>query len=208
MAEISTVEELEALYGIAKGGAIYKEVDFITPEYKALIEAAPFMALATSGPEGLDCSPRGDPPGFVHVHDNKTLMVPDRPGNNRLDSLRNIVSNPIVGLLFLIPGLGITMRVNGKAKITTDRDLLEKFAIKTKLPRSVLVIKADAVYFQCSQAIQRGQLWNPESHVEPSSLPTGGRILASMSNNSLDGKKWDRQWAARPRDALYAVDDD
>src|SRR5690606_35579931 len=145
--------------------------DRVVPVYRALIEAAPFAVLATNGPDGLDCSPRGDGPGFVDVRDETTLLLPDRRGNNRIDSLRNIVHDPRVALLFLIPGMGETLRVNGRASISVDPDLLARFAVSERAPRTVLIISVDTVFFQCSRAILRSHLWNPESHVARASLP-------------------------------------
>src|ERR1700731_5149386 len=127
MSVIATVEQLEAIYGQPNDPSTVKAADWITPSYRLLIEKSPFVSLATSGPEGLDCSPRGDLPGFVRVHDEKTLMMPDRRGNNRCDSLRNIVRDPRVALLFLIPGSGSTLRINGRAQVSADRTLLEIF---------------------------------------------------------------------------------
>src|SRR5689334_5851520 len=138
MSVISTIEELEAIYGCPGEASMVKVADRITPSYRVLIEKSPFAALATSGPEGLDCSPRGDLPGFVRIHDEKTLMMPDRRGNNRVDSLRNIVRDPRIGLLFLIPGSGSTLRVNGRGHVSTDADLLESFKMEGKAPRSVV----------------------------------------------------------------------
>src|SRR5262249_10326789 len=146
--------------------SLVKEVDHVTPEYRRLIEASPFAVLATSGPEGLDCSPRGDQPGFVRVCDPKTLLMPDRRGNNRTDSLRNIIRDPRVALLFLLPGSGTTLRVNGRAVLRTDPELLESYAVDGKPPRSVVMIDVEAVYFQCARAIARSDLWNPEKFVE------------------------------------------
>src|SRR5580700_3369976 len=136
MLSISTVEELEAIYGLPAETSIVKQVDRVTPHYRAFIDASPFAVLATGGPEGLDCSPRGDVSGFVRVHDSKTLMMPDRRGNNRVDSLRNIVRDPRVALLFLIPGVGNTLRVNGRARLAVDPDLLGSFVMDGKAPRS------------------------------------------------------------------------
>ncbi len=136
---ISTTEELEKLYTDAPyGPAVFKETDRVTPQYRKLIEAAPFAVLATCGPEGLDCSPRGDPPGFVRVIDEHTIVIPDRRGNNRIDSLRNLVRDPRVALLFLIPGVGETMRIIGRAKISTDPKLTESFVFNGKVPKCVL----------------------------------------------------------------------
>jgi PPOX class probable FMN-dependent enzyme len=203
MYKITTVAELEALYGIPNEASTVKEVDRLTPHYRAYIEAAPFMALATSGPEGLDCSPRGDKPGFVRIHDDRTLMLPDRRGNNRVDSLRNIVRNPQVGLLFLIPGVGNTLRVNGRAHLSVDPDLLESFAVEEKAPRSVTVIAVDAVYFQCARALVRSELWNPERHVDPRSLPSAGEILAALSDNRVGGVAYDREWPGRAAKTMW-----
>jgi uncharacterized protein len=139
LSTLTTIEELEALYGTPGEASLCKELDHIIPEYAALIEASPFLALATCGPEGLDCSPRGDLAGFVRIHDEKTLMMPDRHGNNRGDSLKNIIRDPRVGLLFLIPGSGTTLRVNGRAHISIDPDLCASFAVEGKLARSVTV---------------------------------------------------------------------
>jgi len=200
---ICTVAELEALYGIPSEASTVKEVDWLTPHYRAYIEASPFMALATSGPEGLDCSPRGDKPGFVRIHDDKTLMLPDRRGNNRVDSLRNIVRNPRVGLLFLIPGVGNTLRVNGHAHLSADPDLLESFAVEDKAPRSVTVITVDTVYFQCARALVRSELWNPERHVDSRSLPSAGEILAALSDNRVGGITYDREWPGRAAKTMW-----
>src|SRR5688572_27115494 len=147
---ITDVATLQALYGEPSGASIQKEVDYLHSHYQAMIAASPFFVLATNGPSGVDTSPRGDAPGFVAVQDEKTLLIPDRKGNNRIDSLRNILADPHVALLFLIPGIGETLRVNGRASITTDPALLERFGVEGKLPRSVIVVAVDTVFFQCS----------------------------------------------------------
>jgi PPOX class probable FMN-dependent enzyme len=200
---ITTLSELEAVYGEINKGSLVKETDRVVPEYQAFIEAAPFVALATRGPEGLDCSPRGDGPGFVRVRDEKTLLLPDRRGNNRIDSLRNIVRDPSVALLFLIPGIGETLRVNGHATISIDPDLLESFAIDRKAPKSVIAITVEAVYFQCARAILRSELWNPQKHVARGSLPSAGQILAALSNNQMGGEAYDKELPERQRTTLY-----
>ena len=157
---------------------------------------SPFAALATCGPEGLDCSPRGDLSGFVRVHDEKTLMIPDRRGNNRVDSLRNIVRDPRVALLFLIPGSGSTLRANGL-------DLLASFDVDGRAPRTVIIVTVDEIYFQCARAIVRSDLWNPEKRVDPKTLPTPGQILADMSDNRVGGEDYDRAWPERARQSLW-----
>lgn len=161
------------------------------------------MALATRRPEGLDCSPRGDGPGFVRVQDDKTLLLPDRRGNNRIDSLRNIVRDPHVALLFLIPGIGETLRVNGRAMISIAPALLESFAVDGKAPKSVIVMTVEAVYFQCARAILRSELWNPERHVARQTLPSAGQILAAVSQNRFDGETYDKALPERQRTTLY-----
>jgi PPOX class probable FMN-dependent enzyme len=200
---LRTEAELEAIYGRPVEAATVKEVDRITPHYRAYIEASPYAALATSGPEGLDCSPRGDRPGFVRVHDDKTLMLPDRRGNNRIDSLRNIVRDPRVALLFMIPGVGNTLRVNGRAHLSIAPDLLESFAVEDKAPRSVTVIEVDAVYFQCARALVRSELWNPARHVDPRSLPSAGQILAALSDARVGGETYDREWPGRAAATMW-----
>ena len=200
---VTSVAELEKLYGEPAPAAIVKETSRITPHYRAYIEAAPFMALATAGPDGLDCSPRGDRPGFVRVHDDKTLMLPDRRGNNRIDSLRNIVNDPRVGLLFLIPGVGNTLRVNGRAHLSVAPALLESFAVEDKAPRSVMVMEVETIFFQCARALLRSELWNPARHIDPKDLPSPGQILAALSQDKVGGKTYDQEWAGRAAKTMW-----
>lgn len=203
MAEIKSVAELEALYGLPGETSLVKELDRLIPEYARLIEASPFVALATSGPEGLDCSPRGDLAGFLRIRDEKTLLMPDRRGNNRADSLRNIVRDPRVGLLFLIPGAGTTLRVNGRAVVSADEALCASFAVDGHAPRTVIVITIDAIYFQCARAIVRSELWDSAKHVDPKTLPTPGQILASTSKARIDGEAYDAEWPERARQTMW-----
>jgi len=203
MSIIATTEQLEAIYGVPGAASTVKVADRVTPHYRVLIEKSPFAALATSGPEGLDCSPRGDLPGFVRVHDETTLMMPDRRGNNRIDSLRNIVRDPRIALLFLIPGSGSTLRINGNAHVSNDPELLASFRMEGKAPRTVIVMNVDEIYFQCARAIVRSELWNPARHVDPKSLPTPGQILADMSHNLVGGEEYDRAWPERARQSLW-----
>src|ERR1700744_2639678 len=203
MSVIATVEQLEAIYGEPGAASTVKVADRVTPLYRILIEKSPFAALATSGPEGLDCSPRGDLPGFVRIHDETTLMMPDRRGNNRIDSLRNIVRDPGVALLFLIPGSGSTLRVNGRAFVSDDAALLASFKTEGKAPRTVIVMTVEEIYFQCARAIVRSDLWNPAKRVDPKTLPTPGQILAEMSENRVGGEEYDRAWPERARSSLW-----
>ncbi|NVE00573.1 pyridoxamine 5'-phosphate oxidase family protein [Massilia sp. BJB1822] len=200
---ITDLHALEAVYGQPGQASIVKEVDYIHPHYRAFIEAAPFAVLATAGPGGLDASPRGDPAGFVVVEDEKTLLLPDRRGNNRIDSLRNIVADPRVALLFMVPGMGETLRVNGRAAILTDPRLLERFAMDGKLPRSVLAVQVDAVFAQCSRAVIRSRLWKADALQDPASLPSLGTVLQALSRNAIDGAQYDRDLPERLRTTLY-----
>jgi PPOX class probable FMN-dependent enzyme len=201
---ITTTEALERLYAEAPyGPAVVKEADHVTPQYRKLIEAAPFVVLATSGPEGLDCSPRGDPPGFVRVVDEHTLLIPDRRGNNRIDSLRNLVRDPRVALLFLIPGIGETMRIIGRASISTDPKLTESFVFNGKTPKCVLVVTVEKAYFQCTKAIIRSKLWDEASKVDRKALPTPGAILAELTEGKMGGPEHDRLAPERVKATIY-----
>jgi uncharacterized protein len=203
MSVIATIEQLEAIYGLPNESSTAKVADRITPPYRVLIDNSPFAALATCGPEGLDCSPRGDLPGFVRIHDENTLMMPDRRGNNRVDSLRNLVRDPRVALLFLIPGSGSTLRVNGRAFVSDDAALLASFKTEGKAPRTVIVMTVEEIYFQCARAIVRSDLWNPDKRIDPKTLPTPGQILAEMSENRVGGEEYDRAWPERARSSLW-----
>jgi PPOX class probable FMN-dependent enzyme len=198
---IQTPEQLQALYAVPGEASLRKEIDFVHPLYRALIEASPFAVLATAGPDGLDAAPRGDPPGFVIVQDEKTLLLPERRGNNRIDSLRNILADPRVGLLFLIPGSGETLRVNGTASISVAPELLERCAMNGKLPQCVLVIQVQTVFFQCARAIQRARLWHAAADAPP--VPSAGSILEALTGGAIEGRSYDEQLPARQRATLY-----
>jgi len=200
---ITDVETLQKLYGAPSGAAVEKEIDYLHPHYQKLIAASPFFVFATGGPGGMDASPRGDAPGFVAVEDERTLLIPDRRGNNRTDSLRNIIANPRVALLFLIPGVGETLRVNGRAEIRTDPALLERFIVEGKLPRSVIVVRVETVFFQCARAIFRSKLWEPARYVERASLPSLGTIVSDITQARFDGKEYDKGLYERLKSALY-----
>ena len=194
---------LRELYGQPSEGAIAKEIEYVHPHYRAMIEASPFMVMATSGPDGLDVSPRGDPPGFVVVADDRTLLIPDRRGNNRADSLNNLVADPRIALLFLIPGVGETLRVNGRAEISVDPVMLERFPAQGKLPRSVIVVHVERVYFQCPKALVRSDLWNPAKHIERRSLPSSGTILADITRGQVGGAEYDAAYPERLKATIY-----
>lgn len=200
---VTSLEQLDSLYGEKNPNSIAKEIDHLSDGYRKLIEAAPFVAIATGGPEGFDCSPKGDAPGFVRVLDDKTLAIPDRPGNNRLDGFRNIVRDPRIGLLFLIPGVGETLRVNGHAAISIDPELMQSFTVNGKLPRSVLIVHIETVYFHCSKAIVRSKLWDEKTKIDRKSLPSTGTILAELSHGKLGGEAYDRDAPERIKAQLY-----
>ena len=200
---ISTIEALEAIYGEPLPQSLVKEIDYISDHYRSFIEKSPFMVLASVAEEGLDCSPRGDPAGFVRVVDEKRVMIPDRRGNNRIDTLRNIVRDPRVSLLFLVPGVGETLRINGRAEISVDPKLCASFDMNGKTPRSVIIITADRVYFQCQKALARSRLWDPKAQVERKELPTAGKILQSLSRDEFDGEAYDRNYPERLKKTIY-----
>lgn len=203
---ITTMEQLEALYDAVNPVALLKELDHISPEYARFIEASPFLILATSGPEGLDCSPRGDPAGFTRVIDSKTAAIPDRRGNNRVDSLRNIVRDPRVALLFMVPGVGETMRINGRARISVEPDLCASFAMDGKQPKCVILVTAERVYPQCQKALHRSRLWDPSRHMARSALPSVGQMMqavAASKNERFDGAAYDASYPQRLKDTIY-----
>jgi len=202
-AVIRSLAALEALYDAAARGSIVKECDHIHPLYRPFIEAAPFVVLATAGPEGPDLSPRGDGPGFLRVTGAREVLMPDRRGNNRLDSLRNIVSDPRVALLFIVPGVGETLRLTGRAEVTTDPGLCASFAQNGQSPRVVVRIAVCKVFFQCSRAVLRAKLWDPGAQIPRSALPSPGAILAALSGGEVGGAAYDEALPARLRDTLY-----
>jgi PPOX class probable FMN-dependent enzyme len=203
MAILRTIEELETIYGRPKGGAVFKEIGFLSEPYRAFVEAAPFVVLASAGPTGLDCSPKGDAPGFVRVLDERTLAIPDRLGNNRIDNLRNIIIDPRVAVLFIIQGVGETLRANGRATISNDEDFLQSFAIEGKPPRTVILVTIEAAYVHCSKALIRSKLWDPSRHLERSKLPSLGEMLAPLSGNTIDAPTYDRELPERLKATLY-----
>ena len=200
---INTVEELEAIYGTPLERSLAKEIDYISEHYRAFIDKAPFVTLATCGPEGLDCSPRGDPPGFVRVVDERTLMIPDRRGNNRIDSLRNLVRDPRMSLLFLIPGVNETLRINGRAHISVDPELCASFEIQGKLPRSIIVVSVERIYFQCQKALVRSRLWDPDAQIPRTDLPSTGQMLQALSKSEFDGDEYDRNYSSHLEKTIY-----
>lgn len=202
MTIITSVEQLKAIYDGVSEASLAKVTRTLTPEYRQMIEASPFVAFATVGPEGLDCSPRGDLGGAVRIQDEATLLLPDWRGNNRIDSLINIVRDPRVALMFLVPGSNTAMRINGRAVISVDTALLDSFEMDGRHPRSVTVITINEVYFQCARALMRAELWNPEHFVDPKNLPTPGTLLKAAKAD-FDKETYDREWPERAAKTMW-----
>jgi len=200
---LSTLEQLETLYGLPHERALRKEIAFLNEDYQAMVKASPLVIVSSAGADGLDGSPRGDVPGFVRILDERTLAIPDRPGNNRLDTLRNLLVDPRVALLFIIPGIGETLRVNGRAQISIEPELLQSFAVNGKPARSVIVVQVQAAYFHCSKAFVRSDCWNPDKHVERSTLPSAGAFHRRLNDGQFDAEAYDREMPERVKATLY-----
>ena len=206
MDKILSIEALEGIYGEVTERSLWKEIGHINPHYQAFIEHSPFLILATYGVKGIDCSPRGDPAGFVRIVSEKCIQIPDRRGNNRLDSLRNIVQNPDVGIIFLIPGVGETIRLCGKATILVDEELCASFSIAGKAATSVLSIEVEKVYFQCQKALARSKLWDSSHHIERGELPTAGdmaKAFAAAQNIEFDAESYDKNYPVYMKETIY-----
>jgi PPOX class probable FMN-dependent enzyme len=200
---VTSVEQLEALYAAPVETSLLKVTDHITPLQQRYVDESPFVILATVGAEGVDCSPRGDPAGFVRVVDRRTVQIPDRRGNNRLDSLRNIVRDGRVALLFVIPGIGVTLRINGTAVLRTDADLRASFEIDGKQPATVIEVAVTECYTQCPKALIRSDLWNAEHFRSATDLPTVGEINSEISNGAFDGAAYDAAYPERVKQTIY-----
>jgi uncharacterized protein len=198
--------ELRELIGVPTGLVCSKISDRLNDLTMQFIERSPFVCVATASADGgLDVSPRGDPAGFVRVLDERTLLIPDRPGNRIADTLTNLLSDPRIALLFLIPGVGDTFRVNGEASIIDDPELLAENAVEGKVPRLGIRVEVREAYTQCAKALIRSDLWNPERHIDSSELPSSGKILRSLNDPSFDDEAYDRARAERyaRREGLY-----
>jgi len=203
MTIITDLKELEEIYGKPGKAAIVKVAKHITPEYRAWIASSNFCALATVGPEGVDASPRGDIGEVVFELDERTLAMPDRRGNNRMDSLRNIVRDGRVALMLLTKGSDTVTRVNGRAEVSVAADLLERFAVKGKTPRSVIVIHIEEIYFQCARAVMRAGLWDADNWPNISALPSAGQVLKAQTAGEMDAVAYDKEWPERARKSMW-----
>lgn len=203
---IETEDALRQVIGEAAPAACLKIADRLNAKTRVFIEKSPFVCLATSDEAGnCDVSPRGDPKGFVQILDDRTLLVPERPGNRLVDSLRNILRNPRVGLLFMLPGLGETFRVNGRATLTNDPILLAPCTVEGKTPTLGILVDIEHAYTHCPKAFIRSRLWDPACHVDAADLPTSGEVLRELRGGDFDGEEYDRQRAERyaRREGLY-----
>lgn len=203
---ITDEEQLREIIGEPTELVVTKISDRLNHLTRQFIERSPFVCLGTADPDGgLDVSPRGDPSGFVRILDERTLLLPERPGNRIADSLTNLLADPRIALLFLIPGVGDTFRVNGTAEIIDDPELLADSAVDGKPPRLGLLVTIEECYTQCPKALIRSELWNPERHIDRSELPTGGEIFRSLNEPGFDAEEYDRERAGRyrRRDGLY-----
>jgi len=200
MAPISTETDLREVIGSPSDLVAAKVIARLTPLTRQFVELSPFVCVATSRPGGgLDISPRGDPAGFVRILDDRTLLIPERPGNRLADTLSNLLADPRIGLLFLIPGVGDMFRVNGRASVVDDPGLLAGSAVDGRVPKLGVLITIEEAFTHCPKAMIRSDLWNPERHVDRSELPTSGAIMRDVADASLDAERYDRE-----RDARYA----
>ena len=202
MDTIENPQQLRDLYGEPSERAVKKQLTRLDRHCRNFIALSPFLVIASSDPSGrCDASPKGDAAGFVRVVDDTTLLIPDRLGNNRVDTIGNLLACPGVGLIFFVPGLRETLRVNGRARITSDPALLEPCAVNGKVPRSGILVTAEEVYFHCGKALIRSDLWNPEKHV--TDFPSLGRIIAEQIGDGRSIEESERATAESYRTRLY-----
>ena len=193
MDTIEDPRQLREIYGAPNERSLKKELTRFDRHCRNFIGLSPFLVIASSDPSGrCDASPKGDAPGFVHVVDDETLLIPDRLGNNRVDSISNILQHPRIGLIFFVPGIRETLRVNGRAQITVDPAVLESCVANGKAPRSAILVTADEVYFHCGKALIRSDLWNPEKHVARKDFPSLGIVIAEQIGQQVDPKEAER----------------
>ena len=200
---IKSISELEKIYGSPSVASLRKVSDRITPTYRKWIQASSLCTLATVGPNGVDASPRGDNSNVVRELNEKNLLIPDWRGNNRIDSLRNIVCDPRASLMLIVGGANIVIRINGTAKITLDKKLIDTFEKNKNKPRSIILFEIQEIYFQCAKAFSRSEIWKNDSWPELENLPTAGQILEEMTNAEVDGSKYDHSWPKSSEETLW-----
>jgi len=199
---VTSLDDLAKIYAKPLPRVAVKETDYITEIGRAFIAASPFLVLATSNGTTLDCSPKGDAPGFVQLLNDRTLLIPDRPGNNRIDGMKNLLANPKVGIIFMIPGSNNTYRVNGSAKISTDPELLKRFAVGGKPPRAVIVVAVEEAFNHCPKALVRAKLWDAAER--PSRAPSHGDFAAARDGkDAAYAREYDAKYAERMKTELY-----
>ncbi len=199
---VETVGQLDEIY--ERSRLLGKETDYVTPPGRAFIAASPFLILATASENGIDCSPKGDMPGFVQLLDDRTLLIPDRPGNNRVDGMKNIIANPKVGIIFMVPGANETYRVNGSARISVDPALLARFEVRGKPPRAVMVVAVEEAFSHCPKAFVRADLWRRGAKGRPEDTPTLGDFVAFRKGaDEAYAAKFNAEYAERMPKQLY-----
>jgi PPOX class probable FMN-dependent enzyme len=200
---VTAVDQLATLYARPSERVLRKEIDHVDAAGHAFIAASPFLVLATGSSHGLDCSPKGDKPGFVQVEDDgRTLLIPDRRGNNRIDSIKNVVEDPRVALIFLVPGANETYRVNGRARVSVDPALKRRFAVDGKEPTTVIVVAVEQAFQHCPKALVRSDLWKASSGDRPKGVPTLGDFAAARTPG-IDSSTFDADYARRMPSELY-----
>ena len=201
---VTTLEGLDAIYKSPADRVLNKQTDHITAPGRAFIAASPFLIMATAGEAGIDCSPKGDGPGFVQLLDDRTLLIPDRPGNNRIDGMKNIIANSAVAIIFMVPGANETYRVNGRAKISVDPALLSRFLVHQKQPRAVIVVTVEEAFSHCPKAFVRSKLWQAGTAGRPDGVPTLGSFAAFRDGgDEAYAAKYDAEYEKRIPDELY-----
>lgn len=201
---VTSLEALATIYKKPADGVLRKVTDYITEPGRAFIAASPFIILSTATDDGIDCSPKGDAPGFVQLVDDRTLLIPDRPGNNRIDGMKNIIANPRVGIIFVVPGVNETFRVNGRAYISVAPPLLSRFQVQGKPPRTVLVVKVDEAFAHCPKALVRSNLWQAAGKGRPAGVPSIGEFAAFRDGgDAAYAEKYNADYAKRIPQELY-----
>ncbi|MED5578571.1 MAG: pyridoxamine 5'-phosphate oxidase family protein [Nitrospinota bacterium] len=200
---IDSLQELRDSFGFPSGRAAEKEMSCLDKHARAFIELSPFLIIATATETGADASPKGDPPGFVKVLGDNQIFIPDRPGNSRVDTMRNLLINPQIGVIFLVPGMSETLRVNGRAKITTDDDLLSSSSVKGKTPKCGILVEIDEVYMHCAKSIIRSKLWDSESQIDRKTFPSLGKIFTDQIGGGLNAKEVDEDIENKYKERLY-----
>ena len=200
---IDSLEELRDSFGFPTGRAAVKEMPSLDKHSRAFIALSPFLVIATAGESGADASPKGDPPGFVKVLSDTEIFIPDRPGNSRIDTMRNLLENPHIGIVFLVPGMKETLRINGRGKVVTDAEILSTCSVNGKIPKCGICVQIDEVYMHCAKSMIRSKLWDPKKHIKRDSFPSLGKIFTDQQGGGLDAKEVDKDIEDKYKERLY-----